>query len=710
MTLAAPVASSPPVRTEVRGRVLLVTIDLPPVNALGLGVRQGLAGATEQLATDPSLAAMLIVGAGGNFVGGADIREFGKPRQPPFVRDICNRLEASPKLVVAAIQGAALGGGLELALSAHYRLVLEDARIGLPEVLLGLLPGSGGTQRMPRLVGVPVALELMLSGRHVGAHEAVQIGLADRLGEGMDASTAGLAYVEELLDANAPRRPSRYATAVRCDAQDQAAISAARDAQRARNPLLLSPHLIVDAVEATLHQPFDAGMVLEQQLFQQCIDSPQRRGLIYAFFAERQAAKVPEANQGVARAVNEVGVVGGGTMGAAIAVAALNAGLRVTLVERDEPSLQRGLANVGKVYTGLVSKGRMTQADQNALMSRLSGFVDYAALGFADLVIEAAFEDMAVKKAVFAELDRVCKPGAVLATNTSYLDIDEIAATTSRPQDVIGLHFFAPAHIMRLLEVVVPRRAGADVVATAFAFGRALKKVAVRAGVCDGFIGNRILSVYRRAADYMIEDGASPYEIDDAIRGFGYPMGPLQVSDLSGGDIGWATRKRQAATRDPRQRYVQVADRIAERGWFGQKTGRGWYLYPKGARAGEPDPEVLAIVQKERSRAGIVARDFTAGEIERRYLAAMVNEGANVVHEGIALRPLDVDVVFVHGFGFPRFRGGPMFYADTVGLGQILSDIETFAKDDPHFWHPSPLLLRLVAQGRDFSSLNAASV
>ncbi|MDZ4359193.1 MAG: 3-hydroxyacyl-CoA dehydrogenase NAD-binding domain-containing protein, partial [Variovorax sp.] len=392
--------------------------------------------------------------------------------------------------------------------------------------------------------------------------------------------------------------------------------------------------------------------------------------------------------------------------GAGIAVAALDAGLPVTMIERDAESIARGRANVEKVYHALVAKGRMTDAAKAAVMGRYTGSTDYADIAQVDLVIEAVFEDIEVKKAVFRELDRVCKPGAVLATNTSYLDIDAIAASTSRPQDVIGLHFFSPANIMKLLEIVVPAKVSADVVATGFELAKKLKKVPVRAGVCDGFIGNRILAVYRQAADHMMDDGASPYEIDAAVRNFGYPMGPFQVSDLAGGDIGWATRKRKAATRDPQARYVQVADRICERGWFGQKTQRGYYLYPEGARTGVPDPEVLAIIDAERERAGITPRKFTEEEIIRRYMAAMVNEGANVVLQRIALRPLDVDVTFLYGYGFPRHRGGPMKYADTVGLPQVLADIREFAKADPIFWRPSPLLVELVERGADFASLN----
>lgn len=469
---------------------------------------------------------------------------------------------------------------------------------------------------------------------------------------------------------------------------------------------LFSPLKVIEAVQAGLDLPFDEALKFERQLFLQCIDSPQRAGLIHAFFAEREVVKVPEAQAAKPRAIASVGVVGGGTMGAGIAVSALDAGLSVTMVERDDASIARGRANVEKVYDGLVAKGRMTPEAKAAVMARYTGSTQYEALAPVDLVIEAVFEDLAVKQAVFAELDRVCKPGAVLATNTSYLDIDAIAASIARPQDVIGLHFFSPANIMKLLEIVVPAKVSADVVATAFELARKLKKVAVRAGVCDGFIGNRILAVYRAAADHMMEDGASPYEIDAAVRDFGYPMGPFQVSDLAGGDIGWATRKRRAPTRDPQARYVQIADRICERGWFGQKTGRGYYLYPQGARTGQPDPEVLAIIDAERQRAGITPRRFTPEEIMRRYMAAMVNEGANVVAQGIALRPLDVDVTFLYGYGFPRHRGGPMKYADMVGLDKVLDDIREFAKADPVFWKPSPLLERLVAEGQNFDSLN----
>lgn len=705
--MGAAIPASSVVTTALQGDVLVVTIDNPPVNALGAAVRQGLLAAMQQAQADAAVAAVLLVGAGKAFIAGADIREFGKPPVAPILPEVCRAIENLNKPVVAVLHGAALGGGLEVALSAHYRLALPAATLGLPEVNLGLLPGSGGTQRAPRLMGVQAATTLMLSGQPLKAQAALQAGLVDKLVEGTDPLAAGLAYVRELLAANAPVRRTRGLAI----AEPQAAL-AWLDAQKAETAKksrgLFSPLKIIECVQAALQLPFDEGMARERALFMECLDSPQRAGLIHAFFAEREVVKVPEAQAGQPRPVASIAVIGGGTMGAGIAVAALDAGLPVTMIERDADSIARGRANVEKVYNGLVAKGRMTEAAKAAVMARYTGSTSYADIANVDLVIEAVFEDIEVKKAVFRELDRMCKPGAVLATNTSYLDIDAIAVATGRPQDVIGLHFFSPANIMKLLEIVVPAKVAPDVVATAFELARKLKKVPVRAGVCDGFIGNRILAVYKQAADYLLEDGASPYEIDAAVRGFGFAMGPFQVTDLAGGDIGWATRKRRAATRDPKARYVEIADRICERGWFGQKTGRGFYLYPEGSRTGQPDPEVLAIVDAERAKKGVTPRSFTADEIMRRYMAAMVNEGAKVVAEGIALRPLDVDVTFVAGYGFPRHRGGPMKWADMTGLPQLLADIEAFAKEDPLFWKPSPLLVQLVREGRNFDSLNQA--
>ncbi len=706
MTSAAATAS--PVQTRLQGDVLVVRIDNPPVNALGAAVRQGLRDAIGEAESRADVQAVLIVGEGRAFIAGADIREFGKPPVEPSLPEVCQRIESCGKRVVAAIHGAALGGGLEVALAAHYRVALPGAQLGLPEVNLGLLPGAGGTQRAPRLMGVKPAAEMMLSGKPLSAKAALAAGLVDRLVDGSDPVAAGLACVRELQAAQAPLRRTRdVAIADKAAALADLDALAADTAKKSRG--LFSPQKIVECVRNAVELDFDEGMQRERAAFMECLASPQRAGLIHAFFAEREVAKVPEAKAAAPRPVASIAVIGGGTMGAGITVAALDAGLPVTMIERDDASLARGRAHVEKVYDGLVAKGRMAADAKAAVMARYTGSTRYEDIAAADLVIEAVFEDLEVKKAVFRELDRVCKPGAVLATNTSYLDIDAIAAATGRPQDVIGLHFFSPANIMKLLEIVVPAKVSADVVATAFALAKTLKKVPVRAGVCDGFIGNRILAVYKQAADYLMEDGASPYEIDAAVRGFGYPMGPFQVTDLAGGDIGWATRKRRAATRDPKARYVEIADRICERGWFGQKTGRGFYLYPEGTRTGQPDPEVLTIVDAERAKKGVVPRSFTPHEIMRRYMAAMVNEGAKVVEEGIALRPLDVDVTFLSGYGFPRFRGGPMHYADTVGLPKILADIREFAQEDPLFWKPAPLLEKLVAEGRDFGSLNRAA-
>ncbi|ROM16320.1 3-hydroxyacyl-CoA dehydrogenase [Pseudomonas protegens] len=698
--------AQPSVASALHDNILVLTLDNPPVNALGVEVRRGLLAAMDSAADDPTVAAILLVGTGRHFCGGADIREFGQAPQAPALPAVVKRIEDSAKPVVAAIQGVALGGGLEVALAAHYRLALGSARLGLPEVLLGLLPGAGGTQRLPRLIGARAALELMLSGRHLNAREALDLGVVDRLAEGEDALAAGLAYARELVDSHAGVRRTRDARALGDQHLQREQINAAREQLTHKAKGLLSPQNIIRAVEAALDRPFDQGLEEERRLFQECLDSPQRAGLVHAFFAEREVLKAPETRIAQPRPIEQVAVVGGGTMGAGIAVSALDAGLQVTMIERDQQALDRGRGNVEKVYDGLIEKGRLDTAGKAATLARFRVSLDYQDLARADLVIEAVFEDMAAKQAVFKELDRVCKPGAVLASNTSYLDLNAIADSVSRPADVIGLHFFSPANIMKLLEIVVPAKVAPDVVATAFELAKKLRKVPVRAGVCDGFIGNRILAVYRQAADYMMEDGASPYQIDQALRDFGFPMGPFQVADLAGGDIGWATRKRKAATRNPDARYVQIADRLCERGWFGQKTGRGYYLYAQGPRSATQDPEVLAIIDAERARAGITPRPFGNPEILRRYMAAMINEGANVVHEGIALRPLDVDITFIHGYGFPRYRGGPLKYADQYGLPQVLADIREFAEQDPLFWKASPLLEQLVERGENFDSLN----
>ena len=705
MSAAAPPVSEP-VRTRREDGVLVITVDNPPVNALGYEVRRGLMSALEAAKAE-DVKAVVLSSTGSTFLGGADIREFGKPRRAPLLAEVCERIEALDKPVVAALQGPALGGGLEVALAAHWRCASDAAEVAFPEVRLGLMPGAGGTQRAPRRVGAATALDLMLTGRRMTAREALGCGLIDRLVD--EPLAEAVAWARSLADQGQAPRRTRDAPGLADRAGSRAAIDSARAAAAAQSRGLFSPMKIVEAVDAALQEPFEAGLRLESELFRQCLESPQRQGLIYAFLAERAAVKVPEAGAATPRPVQSVGVVGGGTMGAGIAVALLDAGLRVHLVEVDEPGLARGLANVERIYEGMLAKGRI-QAHQHAeRRAWLTGSTAYGPLAGADLVIEAVFEDMALKRSVFDKLVRACKPQAVLASNTSYLNIEELAAATPRPQDIIGLHFFSPANVMKLLEVVVPRGAAADAVATGFALARRLGKIAVRAGVCDGFIGNRVVSVCWRAAQYIVEDGASPYEVDQALRGFGFAMGPFRVSDLAGGDIGWATRKRRAPTRDPRERYVQIADRLCERGWFGQKSGRGWYRYAPEERAGRPDPEVLAIVDLERRRAGVSPRSFAPEEIVRRYLAAMVNEASKVVREGIAQRPLDVDVVLVNGYGFPRHLGGPMNNADRGGLPRLVDSLRELATEDAYFWEPAALLRELAERGLGFDSLNRLS-
>lgn len=698
----------PPVSWQKRGGVLVVTIDNPPVNAaLAASVRRGLLEALSAASVDAYVKVVLLVSKGRNFIAGADISEFGKPPQSPSLPDVCAVIESCDKPVVAVIQGAALGGGLEVALAAHYRLASSDARFGFPEVTLGLIPGAGGTQRAPRVIGIAPALGMMLSGKPINAQEAQEVGLLDRLVEGEELTSAGLAYANELLVSGAVVRRSKDGNVHKdTSAAGQEALLNAGVQLNGKYRGQFAPAKIVEAVAATLEAPFVEGVAIERRNFLSCMDAPQRKALIHAFFSQREAAKIPGLEGVSSRELQQVGVVGGGTMGAGISCALLDAGFNVVLLERDEESLEAGCARIKKVYDRKLSKGRMRQDEADALLKRLGGSTQYASLSTADLVIEAVFEDLVVKGSVFKELDRVCKPGTILASNTSYLDINKLASQVSRPEDVVGLHFFSPANVMKLLEIVVPDRVADEVLVTVLRLAHRMGKVAVRAGVCDGFIGNRILATYRQAADYMLADGASPYAIDAAVKDFGFPMGPFEVSDLAGGDIGWATRKRRAASRDPRVRYVEVADRLCERGWFGQKTGRGWYRYGEEARHGEQDPSVLAIVDEERQRLAVTARAFDAKEIMCRYLAAMVNEGAKVVEEGIALRPLDVDVVLLNGYGFPRHLGGPMYYADQVGLDRILADIHRFSEEDPLFWQPAGLLVELVEKAGSFEELN----
>lgn len=692
------------VRRERAGEVLLIAIDSPPVNALGRAVRAGIAEALEAARTDPGIAAVVIAAEGRTFPAGADITEFGQPPAPPALPELCNLVEDFPKPVVACLHGTALGGGFELALAAHWRVAAPGTRIGLPEVKLGLLPGAGGTVRTPRLAGAAVALDLMLSGRQMPAEEARGAGLIDAVVTG-DPRGGAIAFAAELGARGLGVRPTRGEGRGLADAAGFLAAVAAARARVAQSPVP-SERRIVDCIEAALLLPFEQAQALERDAFLDCMDSPESRALRHAFLAERRAAKVPELAQGRAREVLRAGVVGGGTMGSGIAVALLDAGLPVVLAERDEAARAAAGRRVAASYERGVARGRITAAEAEERLARLATAADPAALAPCDLVIEAVVEDMEVKRDVLARLDRLLAPGAILASNTSYLDLDALAAATGRPGEVIGLHFFAPAQAMPLLEVVVGRATTPDTVATAFALARRLGKIAVRAGVADGFIGNRVFSAYRAVAEFLIEDGAAVEEVDAAMRGAGFPLGPFEVQDLAGLDIGWARRRRLAPTRDPALRYVAIPDRLCEAGRLGQKTGRGYYLYPDGARQGVPDPEVAAIVAGERARKGIVPRAFAAEEIRRRCLAAMANEGARLVDEGIALRPSDVDVVMLNGYAFPRHLGGPMRWADETGLLLLRDDLRRWAEADP-FWRPAPLWDALIREGGSFSEMGA---
>jgi 3-hydroxyacyl-CoA dehydrogenase len=683
---------------EHSGDIALICINNPPVNATGQAVRQGLQDAIERLNSENAARVIAIYAAGRTFVAGADIREFGKPFKPPALPDVFNIMEGSAIPLISVLHGTALGGGLELALSTHARIGIEGLRVGLPEILLGLLPGAGGTQRLPRLTGIHFALEMILSGRQVPAAEALSAGIIDRLEAGDPRDVALKAAQDVLGGTLKTRRTDQIATV-----PDDAALTATADKLRQTHAHLFSPHKCVEAVAAST-KPLPEGLAVERAAFMECMDTPQRAGLIHAFFGERAVSNIPEA-KGPARDIAHIGVIGGGTMGSGIATACLLAGLKVTLIEVAQDGLDRGIKTITSNLDGAVKRGKLKADKRDAVQAMLTPSLDMAALAEVDLVIEAVFEDMGVKKDIFGKLDTICKKGAILASNTSYLDVDEIAASTSRPQDVIGLHFFSPAHVMRLLEIVVADKTAPDVVASGFALAKKLGKVGVRAGVCDGFIGNRILAHYSKTAAYLVLDGATPQQVDTALEGFGFAMGPHKVGDLAGLDIGWMTRKRKAATRDPNERYAgAVADRICEQGWFGRKTGKGYYVYEGKDIA--PNPAVDTFIAEERAKAGITPRSFTDQEIVDRYMTAMIVEAARVVEDGTAKRPLDVDMVFLFGYGFPRHRGGPLHYADTIGAAALVERIKTYAAEDATYWQVPALLEKMAASGTSFADMN----
>jgi 3-hydroxyacyl-CoA dehydrogenase len=692
------------VHYRVAERVALLTIDNPPVNALSHPVRTALAAGLDRAAADPGVEAIVIAAAGRTFPAGADLSEFGQPARDPRLPDLLARIEACPKPVVAAIHGSALGGGLELAIACHYRLAAEDARVGLPEVTLGLVPGAGGTQRVPRLAGARFALDFMLKGRPVSADAAAEAGLLDGVVEG-DLESAAISFAQSLKEEDLGPRPTSAVTTGFADpARYLAAIAEAR-AGLGDSPVD-APRRIVDCVEAALLMPFDTGLAYERATFEDLVASPQSAALRHLFFAERRAARFPGIEGAAPRELRRLGVVGGGTMGAGITVALLASDCEVTLLERDEGALETAVARIVDMMDGAVRRGRMAAEDRDHRLDRLRGALDYGALADCDLAVEAVYEDLTAKQAVFAALDAVLPKGAVLASNTSYLDIDLLAAGTSRAADVVGLHFFSPANVMRLLEIVVGAETAPDTVATALALARRLGKIPIRAEVSDGFVANRLLVAYRKAADAMLEDGASVAQVDAAMRAFGFPLGPYQVADLAGLDISWARRKRLAPTRDPNERYVAIGDLLCEAGRYGQKNGRGYYAYQKGSTVAVDDPEVTRIIELERKRRGIAPRPFTPGEIARRCLLAMVNEGARVLEEGVAQRPSDIDVAMVYGFAFPRWWGGPMKWADLSGLLLVRQDLQSLTPEDPALWAPAGLLTDLVKNGRTFDSLN----
>ncbi|OGA44318.1 MAG: glyoxysomal fatty acid beta-oxidation multifunctional protein MFP-a [Betaproteobacteria bacterium RIFCSPLOWO2_12_FULL_63_13] len=686
-----------------RGDIAVVSVDSPPVNTMTREVRAGLKRSFEALRGNKDVKAIVLACAGKTFLSGGDMREFETGVQDPGYHEVLRLIEDSAVPVVAAVHGTVMGGGLETAIACHYRIASEGTRLGLPELTLGIIPGAGGTQRMPRLIGLEPALDMMLSGKPLTAAQAKDAGLADIVTSG-DLIDAALAYARDLVARGAgPRRTRDRRVA---GGEKVAEVIAARRAQvaktmRNRN----SPNVLLDAVEASVSRNFDDGIAFERGLSIQVERATEGRALRHLFFAEREVSRIPGVRADVkARPVRQVGIVGAGTMGGGISMCFANAGIQVVILDTRQENLDRGLATVRKNYERSVARGSLKAEEREQSLGLITTTLDYAALGTADVIIEAVFENMALKKEIFAKLDAIAKPGAILATNTSTLDIDEIAAVTKRPQDVIGLHFFSPANVMRLLEIVRCTKTASDVVVTALDIAKTIKKLGVVAKVCYGFIGNRMMDPYGREAEHCVLEGATPEEVDSALENWGMAMGILAVYDMAGIDIGHLTRVERAALLPKDPGFYRPSAMLTERGWLGQKAGRGYYRYDGADRKRTPDPEVVAMLHEEGRRLNVVQRKPGREEIQQRCLYAMINEGARLLEEGVALRASDIDVVYTAGYGFPRYRGGPMFYADTVGLRAIYDRILEFQKIlDPQYWQPAPLLKQLALAGSSFA-------
>ncbi len=693
--------------------VAVITINNPPVNALSLGVPEGLLAALDVAEEDPLVRAIVIIGGGRTFIAGADIKELelaasGRGNGPPEFHATLASIEDTSKPVVMAIHGTALGGGNEVAMAGHYRVAVRDAQIGQPEVNLGIIPGAEGTQRLPRLVGVAAAVDLCVSGKPIRAPQALELGLIDRVIEG-DLLTGAVAFAREIADKGGALRKTRQLTdKLGSEFVDASIFAAGRDQARKTRRNMLAPLKAVDAIEAAVNLPFDEGCKKEREIFEECIASDQARALIHAFFAERAVAKIPDIPKATtAYDIRQAAIIGAGTMGGGIAMACANAGISVVLKEVEQAALDRGLATIRKNYQNSVKKGRFSQEVMDQRMALIHPQLTYDGFEQADLIIEAAFESMELKKGIFAEIDKIAKPDCVLASNTSTLDIDAIASVTSRPRMVIGLHFFSPANVMRLVEIVRGKATSKEVVMTALTLAKKLGKVGVVVGNCRGFVGNRMMLPYMREAQFLVEEGATPEQVDRALTNFGMAMGIFAVDDMGGIDLNWRIRQEYKHLEKPGVRMPIVLEKLFHLGRYGQKTGAGWYRYDEN-RKPIPDPEVHALIEKTAQDGGIERRHISDEEIIERCMYIMINEGAKILEERYALRAADIDVIYLTGYGFPAYRGGPMWYADTVGLKKVRDRIREFHQKHGEFWEPAPLLDKLADQGETFAAYDAA--